>query len=96
VIVLSRKSASRVRLRNIDRLIFLWLYRFFPTILNAIIVIKPETVVRWHRRDFRTYWRWKSHRRGGCPKIDREIRDLIRRISKENPRGERRGYTASF
>jgi hypothetical protein len=85
VIVLSRKSASRVRLRNLDRLIFVWLYRFFPTILNAIVVVKPETVIRWHRRGFRAYWRWKSRRRGGRPKIDRELRDLIRRMRKENP-----------
>ena len=84
VIVLSRQSRSRVRLRNIDRLIFVWLYRFFPAILNAIIVVKPETVIRWHRRGFRAYWRWKSRQRGGRPKIDREIRDLIRRMSKEN------------
>src|ERR1700732_5173622 len=85
VIVLSRKSRSRLRLRNIDRLIFVWLYRFFPSILNAITVVKPETVIRWHRRGFRAYWRWKSRRRGGRPRIDREIRDLIRRMSKENP-----------
>ena len=84
VIVLSRKARSRVRLRNIDRLIFVWLSRMFPSILDAITVIKPETVIRWHRRGFRAYWRWKSRRRGGRPKIDREIRDLIRRMSKEN------------
>jgi hypothetical protein len=53
VIVLSRKVRSRVRLRNIDRLIFVWLCRMFPTILNAITVVKPETVIRWHRRGFR-------------------------------------------
>ncbi len=47
VIILSRKSPSRVRLRNIDQLIFVWLYRCFPAILNAITVIKPETVIRW-------------------------------------------------
>ena len=85
VIVLSRKARSRVRLGNIDRLIFVWLYRMFPSILSAITVVKPATVIRWHRRGFRAYWRWKSRRRGGRPKIDREIRDLIRRMSKENP-----------
>src|SRR6202035_748713 len=84
VIVLSRQSRSRVRLRNLDRLIFVWLYRFFPAILNAITVVKPETVIRWHRRGFRAYWHWKSRRPGGRPKIDGEIRDLIRRMSKEN------------
>ena len=85
VIVLSRKARSRVRLRNIDRLIFVWLYRFFPSIPNAITVVKPETVIRWHRRGFRACWRWKSRRCGGRPRIDREIRDLIRRMHKENP-----------
>ncbi len=74
-----------MRLRNIDRLILVWLYRFCPAILNAIIVVKPETVVRWHRRGFQGYWRWKSRRRGGRPRIDREIRELIRQMSKENP-----------
>ncbi len=78
-------SAQRgARLRNIDRLVFVWLYRLFPSILNAITVVKPETVIRWHRRGFRAYWPWKSRRRGGRPKIDREIRDLIRRMSQAN------------
>jgi hypothetical protein len=85
VIVLSRKARSRARLWNIDRLIFVWLYGLFPSILNAITVVKSETVIRWHRLGFRAYWRWKSRRRGGRPKIDREIRDLIRRMSRENP-----------
>jgi hypothetical protein len=85
VIVLRRKSPSRVRLKNIDRLIFVWLYRLFPSILNALTVIKPETVLRWRRRGFRAYWCWKSRRRGGRPRIDREIRELIRRMNKENP-----------
>ncbi len=85
VTVLGRKSRSRVWLRNVDRLIFVWMYRPFPSILNAITVVKPETVIRWHRRGFRAYWRWKSSRRGGRPRIDREIRDLIRQMNKENP-----------
>ena len=85
VIILSRKARSRVRLRTIDRLILFWMCGLFPSILNAITVVKPETVIRWHRQGFRSYWRWKSSRVGGRPKIDREIRDLIRRMSKENP-----------
>ena len=85
VIVLSRKSQSRVWLISIDRLIFVWLYRLFPSILNTITVVKPETVIRWHRRGFRAYWRWKSRRCGGRPRINREIRDLIRWMNKENP-----------
>jgi transposase InsO family protein len=85
VIVLRRKSGARMLLRNFDRLIFVWMYRLFPSILNAITVVKPETVIRWHRRGFRAYWRWKSRRRGGRPRIDRDIRDLIRRMNRENP-----------
>lgn len=84
VLILSRKRPARVRLRNLDRLILVWLYRFFPSILNAIVVVKPETVIRWHRRGFRAYWQWKS-RRSGRPRIDREIRALIQRMSRENP-----------
>ena len=74
-----------MRFRNIDRLIFVWLCRMFPSIVNAITAVKPETVIRWHRRGFRTYWHWKTSRVGGRPKIDHEIRNLIRRMSKENP-----------
>ena len=85
LLVLSRKSLLRARLRNLDRLILVWLYRLFPSILDAIAVVKPETVLRWHRRGFRAYWHWKSRRAGGRPKIDREIRALIRRMTHENP-----------
>ncbi|MDB5107127.1 MAG: Integrase, catalytic region [Candidatus Binatus sp.] len=60
LLVLSRKSRKRVRLRNIDRLILVWLSRLYPSLLDAIIIVKPETLLRWHRRGFRAYWRWKS------------------------------------
>jgi hypothetical protein len=62
-----------------------WLYRFFPSILNAIIIVQAETVLRLHRRGFRAYWRWKSREHGGRPRIAGEIRDLIRGMSRENP-----------
>jgi hypothetical protein len=55
VLILSRKKPARVRLRILDRLILVWLHRFFPSIVNAITVVKPETVIRWHRRGFRAY-----------------------------------------
>ena len=71
VLVLTRKRGSRVRLRNFDRLILVWLFRVVPSILESISVVKPETVLRWHRRGFRAYWHWKSCRRGGRPKIER-------------------------
>jgi hypothetical protein len=85
VLILSRKSPSRARLRNLDRLILVWLYRLFPSILNAITVVKPETVMRWHQRGFRAYWHWKSRWRGGRPKMVPELRAVIRRMSRENP-----------
>ena len=85
LVVLSRKSRTRVRLRNVDRLLLVWMYRIFPSILNAILIVKPETVIRSHRQGFRAYWRWKSRSRGGRPKIDRDLRDLIRRMNRENP-----------
>jgi transposase InsO family protein len=85
LLVLSRKSPRRARLRNIDRLIVVCLSRLFPSVLDAMVIVKPETVLRWHRQGFNAYWRWKSWRRGGRPRIDRELRQLIRRMSKENP-----------
>ena len=79
------ESPTRVRLWNMNRLLLVWLYRLYPSLLGAIIIVQPETVIRWHRRSFRTYWRWKSRRVGGRPRIDSEMRALIRRMSRENP-----------
>ena len=89
VIVLSRKSQSRMRLgRSIVVDLRLAVPIASSTILECwITVVRPETVIRWHRRGFRANWRWKSRRSGGRPRIDREIRDLIRRTNKENPQG---------
>jgi transposase InsO family protein len=84
LIVLRRKSPTRVRLWNIDRLLLVWLYRLYPSLLDAIMIVQPETVIRWHRRSFRAYWRWKSRQIGGRPRIDSETRALIRRMSREN------------
>jgi hypothetical protein len=72
--VLGRRAPKRIRLRNWDRFVLVWLYRLFPSILNAITVVKPETVIRWHRDGFRAYWRWRSRRRAGRPAIEHEIR----------------------
>jgi len=78
-------APARLRLRTADRVIFVWLYRLFPSLLEAAVVIKPETLVRWHRSGFRLYWRWKSRRRVGRPAVPADIRDLIRTISRDNP-----------
>jgi hypothetical protein len=83
--VLIRKLPKRLRLTNSDRLLLVWLYRLFPSILSAIRIVRPETVIRWHRRGFRAYWRWKSRPGVGRPPIAGEIRDLIRQMSMANP-----------
>jgi len=64
--------------------LFVWLHRLFPSIAGAITIIRPETVIGWHRAGFRAWWRWKSRSPGGRPQVDRELRDLIRRMCKEN------------
>ena len=85
LIVLRRKVRGRVQLTNGDRWFFIQLYRWFPSILEALTIIRPETLVRWHRVGFRFYWCWKSRTRGGRPQIETDLRGLIRRMSIENP-----------
>jgi transposase InsO family protein len=85
MIGLRRRLHGRVRLTNHDRWFFIQLYRWFPSILKVLTIIRPETLVRWHRAGFRCYWRWKSHPLGGRPEIETELRALIRRMSVENP-----------
>src|SRR5437016_4538633 len=85
LIVLQRRVSGRVQLTNGDRLFLVMLYRWFPSILKAITIIRPETLVRWHRAGFRRYWRWKSRCPGGRPQIDAGLRALIRQMSADNP-----------
>jgi transposase InsO family protein len=85
LIVLRRKLGGRVQLANSDRWFFVQLYRWFPSILKVFTIIRPETLVRWHRAGFRSYWRWKSRSLGGRPQIETDLRALIRRMSIENP-----------
>jgi transposase InsO family protein len=85
LIVLRRKVQGRARLTNSDRWFFIQLYRWFPSILQVLTIVQPETLVRWHRVGFRCYWRWKSRFRGGRPQIETDLRALIRRMSIENP-----------
>jgi transposase InsO family protein len=85
LIILRRKVPSRVRLTNGDRWFLVQLYWLFPSILQALTIIHPETLVRWHRAGFRGYWRWKSGARGGRPRIESDLRALIKKMSIENP-----------
>ena len=84
--VLQQRAPRRVHLQWASRALFIWLYRCCPRILDAITIVRPETVVRWHRMAFAAYWRWKSRSPGGRPRIGKEVRDLIRRMSFENRR----------
>jgi transposase InsO family protein len=85
LVVLRRKVRGRAQLSNNDRWFLVQLYRWFPSILEVVTILRPETLVRWHRAGFRCYWRWKSLPQGGRPQIDTELRVLIRRMSVENP-----------
>jgi hypothetical protein len=85
LIVLGRKVRGGAQLSNNDRWFFVQMYRWFTSILKVMRIIQPETLVRWHRAGFCSYWRWKSRRRGGRPQIKTEMRALIRRMSIENP-----------
>jgi hypothetical protein len=83
--VLRRKARGRVQLTNGDRFFLIQLYRWFPSVLKAVTIIQPATLVRWHRAGLRRYWRWKSRCLGGRPQIDADLRALIRRMSADNP-----------
>ena len=83
--ILRRKGPKRPTLSNSDRVLFVWLCRICPNIAGAVTIIRPETAIGWYRAGFRTWWCWKSRNRGGRPKVDRELRDLIRRMCNENP-----------
>ena len=83
--LLLRPSRKRVRTTRVDRLWFVWLYRLWPRSVQALMIVHPKTMIRWHREGFRWYWRWKSRRRGGRPRVNTEIRQLVRQMSRENP-----------
>ena len=81
-----QRSAKRPRLRPLDRLFWVWLSRLWPNWRSALNIFQPDTVTKWHQQGFKLYWRWLSKpRKGGRPPIDQEIRDLIRRMSYDNP-----------
>jgi len=81
--VLRRQRPGRLRLFTLDRLLWVLLYRLWPRCLEVMVLVKPATVIQWHRQGFRLFWRWRS--RSGRPSADREIRDLIRQVSGANP-----------
>ena len=81
-----KQSVKRPRLRPRDRIFWVLLSRLWPNWQSTLAIVQPETVIKWHRQGFKRYWRWKSRAgKPGRPPIEREIRDLIRRMSRENP-----------
>jgi len=83
--VLRRSAPRQRRLRGWDRFLFVWQYRLWPGVLSSIVIVQPETVLRWHRAGFRAFWRWRSRGAPGRPRLPKEIRDLIREVSLANP-----------
>src|SRR5438128_9893269 len=80
-----RGAPHRPRLRGSDRAVLVWMTWLWPNLLGLSRVVQPDTILRWHRAGFRAYWRWKSRGQPGRPRVSRELRELIQRISKENP-----------
>ena len=85
-LVVLQRSVRRPRLRRRDRVFWVWLSRLWARWRSCLVIVKPETVIRWHRQGFKLVWRWKSRKtRPGRPRVEAEIRRLIRRMSRENP-----------
>jgi hypothetical protein len=93
--VLRRRTPKRPHLNNTDRFLFVWLYRWFPSVLEVVAIVRTETVIRWHRAGFRAYWRWRSRNRVGRPKVSAELRTLIGEMSRANALGARRVFMVS-
>jgi transposase InsO family protein len=87
LLVLQRSVRARnLRLSTTDRLLWVWLSRLWSDWRSALVIVKPETVIAWHRRGFRLYWSWKSRHPQGRPSVSREVIELIRKMSLANPR----------
>ena len=80
-----RRAPRRFQLRRSDRILLVWMIRLMPSLLDLSQIVRSETILRWHRSRFRAYWGWKSRGQIGRPTIEREVRDLIRRVSEQNP-----------
>ena len=79
-----QRKVKHPRLRNSDRIFWVWLSRLWKGWRSVLLIVQPETVVGWHRQGFKLYWRFKSRKRSGRPRISCEIRKLIRQMSQDN------------
>ena len=92
-----QRSGSRPRLSRWDRIVWVWLSRVWTGWRSSLVIVQPATVVAWHRQGFQLFWRWKSRpHRAGRPRLDAELRDLIRRLARENPTWGRRRIQAEL
>jgi putative transposase len=92
-----QRSVGRPRLARWDRIVWVWLSRVWASWRSNLVIVKPATVLAWHRQGFRLYWRWKSRPNPvGRPRLDAELRDLIRRMARENPTWGRRRIGAEL
>lgn len=80
------RSARRPRLEPADRLLWTWLARHWASWRSAMVLVQPDTVVPWHRTAWRHYWTWRSRRPPGRPRLSAEVRELIQRLARDNPR----------
>jgi putative transposase len=96
IAVLQRAAGKRLKLRPGDRLLWVWLSRIWSGWRSALAIVKRETVVAWHRVGFRRFWTWKVRRgRLGRPVVSREVRNLVRRMCRENPSWVHPAFTVS-
>ncbi len=84
--MVTHREQRRLHFRQRERLFWVLFYRLWPGCVDTLRIFKPDTLVGWHRRGFQLYWTWRSRsHRGGRPSIPQDVRDLIRRISQDNP-----------
>jgi len=84
--ILQRSAVKRAKLTTADRVLWVWLSRVWAGWRSALVIVKPETVIAWHRQGFRLFWTWKVRRgQAGRPTVSRVVRELIRQMSRENP-----------
>ena len=84
-IALRRAPSHRSWISRCDLALLVWMTWLWPSLIDVSRMVQPATILRWHRAGFRAYWRWKSRSRAGRPRVSRELRELICRMSKENP-----------
>jgi transposase InsO family protein len=85
IALLAPLAKCRPKITPLDRFLLAWVCHLWPAVKGAVVIVKPETLVRWHREFYRLFWRWKSRSKGGRPKIDRALIALIDRMSRQNP-----------